>query len=144
MVGGRDDHREIMSELWRTRLTNALAGCRLILIIPVVGCVILTAGVVLVMFAAAVIEAFVWALTYIGVGALESVDRAMYFSLVTYTTLGFGDVTLTPDWALLSAVQAANGTIMFGWSTALIFWFVQQVFRPKQMKHSNVLYPNGE
>lgn len=93
---------------------------------------ILTAGFVLTMFVAAIIEASLYAATYLMTGALQDVERAVYFSLVTYTSLGYGDITLGPDWALLAAIEAANGIIMFGWTTALIFWFVQQVYRVSQ------------
>ncbi len=88
---------------------------------------ILTAVFVLIMFLAGVLEAVIWAWTYLSVGAFESFEPALYFSLVTFTTLGFGDVVLDPSWRVLSAIEAANGTIMFGWTTALIFWFVHRI-----------------
>ena len=43
---------------------------------------------------------------------------AVYFALVSFTTAGFGDITLGPDWRLLSGLTTANGFLMFGWSTA--------------------------
>lgn len=49
-------------------------------------------------------------------------------STVTFTTLGFGDITLDENWRLLSSFEAANGLLMFGWSTALIFAAVQWVY----------------
>jgi hypothetical protein len=87
---------------------------------------ILTAAFVLIMFLAGVVEAVVWAWTSLAVGAFEGFEPALYFSLVTYSTLGFGDIVLDPSWRVLSAIEAANGTIMFGWTTALIFWFVHR------------------
>ena len=47
-------------------------------------------------------------------------------SRVAFTTLGFGDVTLREQWRLIGAFEAATGTIMFGWSTALVFAFIQR------------------
>ena len=44
----------------------------------------------------------------------------IYYSVVTITTLGYGDVVLTGQWRTLASIQAANGVIMFGWSTALL------------------------
>ena len=73
------------------------------------------------------LEASIWAGAYVGVGAIDGWEPALYFSIVTYTTLGYGDVTLDPSWRLMASLQAANGTIMFGWSTALIVNFVQRV-----------------
>ena len=54
-------------------------------------------------------------------------ETAHYFSTVTYTTLGYGDVTLEPAWRLLAAFQAANGTIMFGWTTAIVMAVIHRM-----------------
>ena len=84
--------------------------------------------VVLVMFVATVAEAAVWATVFLAAGAIDGAEPAMYFSMVTYTTLGYGDVVLEPGWRLLATFEAANGIIMFGWSTALIFAGVHAVY----------------
>jgi voltage-gated potassium channel Kch len=76
--------------------------------------------VVLMMFLASLFEAGIWATVYVFQGALPDLERALYFSTVTFTTLGYGDITLDASWRLLSAFQAANGTIMFGWTTAIV------------------------
>ncbi|MHC4991381.1 MAG: potassium channel family protein [Planctomycetota bacterium] len=86
------------------------------------------AGLVLVMFAASLIESGMWATAYLLVGAIGGVEEALYFSMVTYTTLGYGDVTLEPPWRLLASFQAANGIIMFGWTTAIIMAAVQRIY----------------
>lgn len=75
---------------------------------------------VLIMFLATLIEASLWATVYLALGAISEFENALYFSTVTYTTLGFGDVVLGEEWRLLSAFEAANGVIIFGWTTALI------------------------
>jgi hypothetical protein len=87
----------------------------------------LTAALVLMMLYASLFEALIWALTYLAVGALSPLEEALYFSTVTYTTLGYGDVVLHESWRILAAFQAANGVIMFGWTTALIVAFIQIV-----------------
>ena len=51
------------------------------------------------------------------VKALPDLETAFYFSMVTFTTLGFGDVVLTGQWRTLASIQAANGVIIFGWTT---------------------------
>jgi hypothetical protein len=51
--------------------------------------------------------------------------------MVTFTTLGFGDVVLAGQWRTLASIQAANGVIIFGWTTALIFYFIQQIYGEK-------------
>lgn len=85
--------------------------------------------VVLVMVAAAMLEALLWAGTYLAVGAFSALEPALYFSLVTFTTLGFGDLVLAPPWRILAAMEAINGVVMFGWTTALLFWMLQQLVR---------------
>ena len=69
-----------------------------------------------------------WAATYLALGAISGLERALYFSTVTYTTLGYGDVVMQEGQRLLSSFEAANGIIMFGWTTALIFALVQRVY----------------
>jgi hypothetical protein len=65
-------------------------------------------------------EVWIWALVLWGVGAVHAFEPALYFALVCFSTLGLGDITLGQDWRLLSAMIAANGFLMFGWSTAYI------------------------
>ena len=86
------------------------------------------AAFVLWLFLATIIEVWVWAVLYVLLGALESLETAVYFSTVTFTTLGFGDIVLYDEWRLSSAFEAANGLLMFGWSTALVFVGVQWTF----------------
>ena len=52
----------------------------------------------------------------------------MYFALVNYTTLGYGDVTPMARWRLLGPMTAMDGVLLFGWSTAVIF----QVLRRRE------------
>ena len=84
-------------------------------------------AVVLVMFLAALLEAGTWAAVYLAVGAIPDLETALYFSTVTFTTLGYGDVTLDAGWRLLAAFQAANGTIMFGWTTAIVMAVIRRM-----------------
>ena len=84
------------------------------------------------MFLAIVLETLLWALLYLFnplITALPDLETAFYFSMVTFTTLGFGDVVLTGQWRTLASIQAANGVIIFGWTTALIFYFIQHIYK---------------
>lgn len=83
---------------------------------------------VFLMFIASVLEALVWALVYAGQGAIEDLSTALYFSMVTFTTLGYGDIVLEDDWRLVASFQASVGLIMFGWTTALVVNVVDEVF----------------
>ncbi len=94
----------------------------------------LVSGLTAWMFLAIVIEASVWALLYLFnplITTLPDLETAFYFSMVTFTTLGYGDVVLTGNWRILASIQAANGVIVFGWTTALIFVFIQRVYNKK-------------
>ena len=83
---------------------------------------------VLVMFTVALLEALAWASVYLALGALKGLEQSLYFSLVTFTTLGYGEIVLDERWRLLASFEAANGIIMFGWSTAIVMAVVHRVY----------------
>ena len=90
---------------------------------------ILTFAVLIVAtFAAHVIEIWVWAIFYFFIEEIPTFEAALYFSTSSFTTVGFGDITLSSEWRLLSSVEAANGMILFGWSTAFIFAIVRHIY----------------
>ena len=78
------------------------------------------------------VGAWIWAAAYMLVGAFDALEPALYFSLVTFTTLGYGDITLSPEWRLLSALAAANGLLIFGLSTAFLVEFLSHVTKAQQ------------
>jgi len=63
-------------------------------------------------------EIAVWALFYAWTNAMPDLQSALYFSVVTYTTTGYGDLVLPKEWRLLAGVEALTGILMCGWSTA--------------------------
>ncbi len=67
------------------------------------------------------IEIMLWALAYWLIGALDSIEEAIYFSAVTFATIGYGDVTLSGHWRIASALEGVNGILLFGWTTAFLF-----------------------
>ncbi|MDX2481978.1 MAG: ion channel [Desulfuromusa sp.] len=85
-------------------------------------------SIILMMFIVALLEILVWAALYMGLGAIEGLEPALYFSTVTFTTLGYGDIVLDESWRLLAAFEAANGIIMFGWTTAIVVAAVHRVY----------------
>jgi hypothetical protein len=88
---------------------------------------------VLVVFLLHAFEIWVWAMLYMVLGEFEETARALYFSTVVFTTLGFGDVVLTPRWQLLSSMEASNGIILFGLSTALLFAIFMRLLQTNDM-----------
>jgi uncharacterized membrane protein SpoIIM required for sporulation len=93
------------------------------------GRVALVVATVLLLFVAALIEPSMWATAYLQVGAMDAFERALYFSMVTFTTLGYGDITLSEDWRMMASFQAALGIIVFGWTTAILVAIVQRMVR---------------
>ena len=75
---------------------------------------------VLALFVVHSVEIWLWALVYVALGALPDIDSAVYFSLTTFSTIGFGDVVLPHDWRLLSALEGISGLLLIGWSTAYL------------------------
>ena len=88
-------------------------------------------SIVLIMFFFTLLESALWSATYMAIGAFDKFEEALYFSIVTFTTLGFGDVVLSEEWRLLASLEAANGIIIFGWSTAIVMAVVQKLYFTK-------------
>lgn len=84
--------------------------------------------VVLLMFLVSLMEVLVWAVAYLSLNAIQGFERALYFSMVSFTTLGYGEIVLDERWRLLSSFEAANGIIMFGWTTAIVIASVQKAY----------------
>ena len=94
-------------------------------------------GIILLMFLASTMEVLVWASTYLALNAIQGLEKALYFSMVTFTTLGYGEIVLDEQWRLLASFEAANGIIMFGWSTAIVIAVVQRVYFGVEFKSSH-------
>jgi voltage-gated potassium channel Kch len=81
------------------------------------------------------LEVIVWAAFYLvlpDVPSITSLEDAAYFSMVTFTTLGYGDITLAGSWRMLSAIQGTTGLLICGWSTAILIAIVQSIWGEKK------------
>lgn len=74
-----------------------------------------------------VLEILVWAGFYVGAGCLPDSETALYFSGVTYTTLGYGDVVLKEPWRILGPIEGLTGILMCALSTGLFFAVVSRI-----------------
>jgi len=74
------------------------------------------------------LEVAVWALLYALVGVTSEQD-AYYFAFVNFTTLGYGDLLPVHRWRVLGPMTAANGMLLFGWSTAVLFAVLSRALR---------------
>ena len=74
------------------------------------------------------VSAWGWAGVYVTLGEFTDLGEALYFSVVTSTTLGYGDLTLTGRWQLLASFEAMGGLILFGLSTAFLLGVTRNLF----------------
>ncbi len=98
---------------YEQRLGRVGAGLRIDLVIVVLA--------ISFAFVAHLIEIALWAALFVICGEFQEFGFAYYHSAVNYTTLGYGDVIMSPSWKLLGPLEAADGALMFGVSTAMIF-----------------------
>jgi hypothetical protein len=78
-------------------------------------------GVMLILLAALMAQVAVWAGAFVMCGALSDFETAFYHSAVNFTTLGYGDIVMSPPWRLMGPLEAANGMLMFGLSASSMF-----------------------
>jgi hypothetical protein len=74
-------------------------------------------------------EAFIWAGFYAWHGLFQNLETSLYFSLASYTTIGYGDVVLPERWRLLGTLEGISGVLLCGLSTAFIFAIVNALFQ---------------
>jgi voltage-gated potassium channel Kch len=77
------------------------------------------------------VEVSVWGVFYLWRGAIADLASALYFSAVTYTTTGYGDVVLPENWRIVGGVEALTGILMCGWSTGFFFAIVNRLYEPR-------------
>ena len=79
------------------------------------------------------LEIAFWAVLFMICGEFSDFGTAFYHSAVNYTSLGYGDFIMTPSWRLLGPLETANGMLLFGVSTAMVFavmlWLIQVRFK---------------
>ena len=77
----------------------------------------------------------IWAVLFHSLELLPTLEESFYFSGITFTSVGYGDVMLPPCWRLLSVWLAVNGLLMAGWSTALLVHLVQSSMAMRIQNH---------
>jgi len=83
-------------------------------------------------------EISIWGLFYVWRGCLPNAEAAFYFSGVTYTTLGYGDVVLAQPWRLLAPIEGLMGVLMCGLSTGYFFVVVSRIHQSRPVKSTAV------
>ncbi|HEU4956428.1 MAG TPA: potassium channel family protein [Sphingomicrobium sp.] len=77
-------------------------------------------------FAIHTVEIWMFAGLYLILGAAADFEQSLYFSTVTYASIGYGDVLVAKNWRILGAIEGAAGVIMLGWSTAFLVSLLAQ------------------
>jgi len=90
-----------------------------------------TVLLVLALLVGHLVQMALWAITFMMVGEFSEFATALYHSAVNYTTLGYGDIVMSPRWRLLGPQEAASGVLAFGWSTAVIVATVVRLTRAR-------------
>jgi hypothetical protein len=78
-------------------------------------------------FLAHLLEMAVWAALFMACGEFSDFATAYYHSAVNYTSLGYGDIIMSASWRLLGPLETADGMLLFGVSTAMIFAVIQRL-----------------
>ena len=82
--------------------------------------------IVLALFTLHGIEIWLYAAVYLLIDAVQNLEAAVYYSTITYASIGFGDTEMARQWRLVGAIEGINGVLLLGWSTA---FFVTVVAR---------------
>ena len=88
-------------------------------------------GVTLLALVAHLVEIAAWAVVFVVYGEFSGLAEAFYNSAVNYTSLGLGDAVLSRSWRLLAPLETADGMLMFGVSTAMIFAVCQRLVQTR-------------
>lgn len=76
--------------------------------------------VVIGVFAVLTCEVWLWAASFALIGVVDDFPTALYFSTITFSTVGYGDVIPHPEWRMLAALEGIDGFLLIGWSTAYL------------------------
>jgi hypothetical protein len=99
--------------------------------------VAIIAGVAHVALAAHVVAIGTWGLVFRLCGEFSQLSKAVYHSGMNYTTLGDSDKVMSPSWRLLAPLEAANGMLMFGVSTAMLFAIIQRLVQTRRNEYGS-------
>lgn len=94
-------------------------------------------GIVWVLAIMHLVQVGIWAAVFRYLGCFHSFYQALYFSLMTYSTVGYGDLVAPDAWKLFCGVEAIMGVLMFGWSASFLFGTLSQFYKIRLLRHEN-------
>lgn len=114
----------------RVRIANRRLGLRYV--IPIMIGLVAAAGLLLAVLHG--IEAAIWAAAYVWLGAIDSPLDAILYSVDSISTRGASGLILQAHWRMMGALEAVDGMLLFGISTAYIF-ALMQAYWPMLSRH---------
>ena len=85
--------------------------------------------VMIVMMLGNFVQIVIWGTLFLGLGEFSELYEAVYHSAVNFSSLGYGDVVMSKRWKLLGPLEAANGVLMFGMTSAALMAILQQLIK---------------
>ena len=83
------------------------------------------------------VEIGIWAIFYYANSLFQDFETALYFSITSYTTIGFGDVVLPRAWRLVGGIEGVTGVLLCGLSTAFVFAIINAMFQMRVQRRAN-------
>jgi len=99
--------------------------------------VTIVASATLLALTAHLLEIIVWAMVLVFCGEFAGLGVAFYHSAMNYTSLGYGDIVMSSSWKMLGPLETADGMLMFGVSTAMIFAVIQRLVETRFRDSNN-------
>jgi len=87
----------------------------------------LVMSILMLLFLLHALQIWMYAVLYILIEPFSTFEEALYYSTVTFTTVGYGDVILESEWRMVGAIESANGFLLLGWSTAFLIQVVSRM-----------------
>ena len=82
------------------------------------------------------VETAIWAIFYYSRGLFPDFETSLYFSITSYTTIGFGDVVMPRAWRMLGGIEGISGVLLCGLSTAFVFGIVNALFQMRLQRRN--------
>ncbi|SLN30683.1 Ion channel [Pseudoruegeria aquimaris] len=111
---------------------------------PMLRLSLLVGGSFLFLVLAHTVQVWLWAFALRHMGAIETMTDAVYFSLVTYTTLGYGDIVLDPGHRIFGAFASVTGLLTFGVSTAFLVSLMSRVLPDAFGEEARPIHPRAK
>jgi hypothetical protein len=116
------------------RIRTHLQSRRLVYLDSAPGSVTLFVAVALSLGILHATESMIWAIVYVQLGALPSPADAALYSVDSMTTRGASGLQLDKQWRMMGATEAGDGMLLFGISTAFLFYVMQRVWMQRLWK----------